>query len=120
MSSTMTTKRIPAVRLVAMIGWWVPLLALLIITLGLGAALVQSETTSARSTESRSAVVDDSLTSPCRHQMTATPQAPICGAASVADEATGNVMGRPHGFVHRQPRGNCIVMPKRGRICVGR
>jgi hypothetical protein len=120
MSSTMTTNRIPAPRLGATIRRWAPVLAALVIVLGLGVALVQSGATSARSTESRSAVVDNSLRSPCRHQMTATAQVPICGAASAADVATGYIIGRPHGFVHRQARGNCIMVPKRGRICAGR
>jgi hypothetical protein len=119
MSTTMTTKRIPTTRLGATIGRWAPVVAVLILALVLGVALVQPGTTAARSTESSNALVDNTLSSPCRHQMTASPQAPSCGVASAAVVAAGDDVGRPHGFVHRQSRGNCIVLPKRGSVCAG-
>jgi hypothetical protein len=119
MSTTMTTKRVPTPRLGATIGRWAPVAAVLLIAVALGIALVQPGTTSARSTESSNALVDNALSSPCRHQMTAAPQVPSCGAASAAVVAAGDDVGRPHGFVHRQSRGNCIVLPKRGSVCAG-
>jgi hypothetical protein len=121
MSNTMTAKRIATTRLGALSGRWATVIAMLVIALALGAALVQSGTISARSKESRSASVEtNNLTSPCRHQMTASPQGPACGAVPAADVATGDDLGRPHGFVHRQSRGKCMVLPKRGTICAGR
>jgi hypothetical protein len=117
MSSTMTTRRIPTPRLGGTIARWAPVAVVLIVVLVAGIALVQPEPTSAGSTQSRSTVVDDTLTSPCRHQMTASPQALDCSAAPAAGVATEDYLGRPHGFVHRQIEGNCVVLPKRGRIC---
>ena len=104
MSSTMTTRRFPTPRLGGTIARWAPVAIVLMVV-------------SAGSTQSRSTVVDDTLTSPCRHQMTASPQALDCGAAPAAAVATEDYLGRPHGFVHRQTEGNCVVLPKRGRIC---
>jgi hypothetical protein len=119
MSTTMTTKRVPTPRLGATIGRWAPVAAVLLIAVALGIALVQPGTTSARSTESSNALVDKALSSPCRHQMTAAPQVPSCEAASAAVVSAGDDVGRPHGFVHRPSRGNCIVLPKRGSVCAG-
>jgi hypothetical protein len=119
MSSTMTTRRIPTPRLGGTIARLAPVAIVLIIALGVGIALVQPEPTSAGSTQTRSAVVDNSLTSPCRHQMTASPQALDCGAVPAAGAATEDYLGRPHGYVHRQRSGNCVVVPKRGWICEG-
>jgi hypothetical protein len=119
MSSTMTTRRIPTPRLGGTIARLAPVAIVLIIALGVGIALVQPEPTAAGSTQTRSTVADNSLTSPCRHQMTASPQALDCGAVSAAGEVTGDYVGRPHGYVHRQSDGNCVVLPKRGRICEG-
>jgi hypothetical protein len=119
MSTTMTTKRIPTTRLGATIGRWAPVVAVLILALVLGFALVQPGTTAARPTETRNELVDNTLSSSCHHKMTASPPGPICGAASAADVAAGDDVGRPHGFVHRQSRGNCIVLPKRGIVCAG-
>ena len=38
---------------------------------------------------------------------------PTCGAVADDDLGAGDFLGRRHGFVHRQPRGNCIVVPAR-------
>jgi hypothetical protein len=120
MSSAITSKRIATTRLWATSSKWGPVVTVLIAALILGIALVQTGTISARSTESRTAPAVETLTSPCRHQMTTSSPGPACDAVPAADVATGYDLGRPHGFVHRQSRAGCEVLPKRGRICSGR
>jgi hypothetical protein len=117
MNSTVTTKRIATTRPWEASGWWVLVVAILIAALGFGVALTQGKTTSARSDESR-ALVDHSLSLPCRHQMGMFYEGPTCGGASAADVVATDAVRKPHGFGAPRPsRDNCLGLPRRGITC---
>jgi hypothetical protein len=119
MSSTMTTKKIATTRPWGS-RWWAPVVAILIAAVAFGVVLTQGETTSARSSESRGALVDQSVSLPCRHQMTVTREGPTCGGASAADVVATDPVRKPHGFGAPRPsRLNCLGLAKRGITCAG-
>jgi hypothetical protein len=120
MNGTMATKRIATTRPWGASGWWAPTAAILIAALVFGVALTQGETISGRSDESRGALVDQSLSLPCRHQMTVSHEGPICGGAPAADVVATDPVRKPHGFGAPRPlRENCLGLPRRGITCAG-